>query len=198
MRSRAGFTLLEVMVAIVLTSLVALMAYGAARVSVEARGGLARHLRTVQEARAVREVLQDVLRNVRPPERPQDPKFILDAGRLSFAAAGAGPPFDADYDWLITVQPDSGGLQLVAKPIGRAPAAQLAFRLPGVTRWEVQVLAPGGSEWLPEWPTGSMMPRVVAVTLWNGPEQVGAPLQVALTPGSPTAVDEGYFEGYGD
>ena len=187
---RSGFTLLEVMVAIVLTSLVVLLAYAAAQVSFDARARLGANLRTLQGARAVRALLQDALRNARTPQRQGDAGFTLKDGRLSFVAAGGAPPLDPDYDWLVTLQPRSGGLDLSAAPIGHAPAAPapVAFRVPGVTRWEVQVLAPGASQWMAEWPATTVMPRAIAIGLWHDSEPLGPPLQVVLSPGGPHAL----------
>lgn len=178
----SGFTLLEVMVAIVLTSLVVLLAYGAAQVSYDARARLSAELRAVQGARAMRELLQDALRNARGPQRLGDPGFTLRAGRLSFVAAGGAPPFDPEFDWLITIEPRSDGLELVAMPVGRAPPAHVAFRVPGVTRWDVRVLPPAGSQWLEAWPWSGVMPRAVAIALWRDSVTVGLPLQMALSP----------------
>ena len=61
MTRASGFTLLEVMVAIVLTGLVVLLAYGAAQVSYDAHARLSAELRALQQARALRELLQDAL-----------------------------------------------------------------------------------------------------------------------------------------
>src|SRR2546427_3311866 len=99
----SGFTLLEVMVAIVLTGLVVFLAYGAAQVSYDAHARLSAELQALQEARALRELLQDALRTARAPQRPGDPLFTLHSGRLSFVTAGGGPPLDPDYDWLLTI-----------------------------------------------------------------------------------------------
>jgi hypothetical protein len=172
------------MVALMLTSLVALVAYAAAHLSLETRARLDEDLGTVQSTRIVREVLQDALRNTRTPQRPGDTTyaFALAGGRLTFVAAGAGPPFDPDYDWRITVQADSGMLELVGSPVGRAPAARVALRAPGVTRFDVQLLPPNGSEWVSEWPSRAVMPRAVTVTLLYQDAPVGPPLEVTLAP----------------
>src|SRR5438876_8765375 len=119
----AAFSLLEVMVAIVLTGLVVLLAYGAAQVSYDAHARLSAELRALQEARALRELLQDALRSARAPQRPGDSLFTLHSGRLSFVTAGGGPPLDPDYDWLLTIGPNADGLELSATPGGRVPAA---------------------------------------------------------------------------
>src|SRR2546428_375393 len=175
--SRAsGFTLLEVMLAIVLTSLIVLLAYGAAQVSYDAHARLTADLRALQQTRALRELLQDALRSARAPQRPGDPLFTLHAGRLSFVTAGGGPPLDPDYDWLLTIGVGSGGLELSAIPVGRAPAAVVTIRFPTVTRWDVQARAAGAAPWLEEWPATSVMPRAVAITLWHDAEPLGLPL----------------------
>jgi hypothetical protein len=170
------------MVALMLTSIVALLAYGAVHLSLETRDRMEQDLGSAQSARILREVLQDALRNARAPQRRGDTTFTLGKGRLSFVAAGAGPPFDPDYDWRITVQTDSSGLELVGTPVGRGPPARVAVHGPGITRCDVQVLAPGGSEWTTEWPPSTVMPRAIAVTLWHQDERVGPTLEVTLTP----------------
>jgi hypothetical protein len=170
------------MVALMLTGLVALVAYAAAHLSLETRARLDQDLARVQSTRILREVLQDALRNAPPPQRRGDTTFGLAGGRLMFVAAGAGPPFDPDYDWRITVEADSGGLEVVGSSVGRAPAARVALRVRGVTRCDVQVLPPDGSDWVSEWPPATGMPRAIAVTLLHQDAPVGPPLEVTLTP----------------
>src|SRR2546422_308133 len=180
----SGFTLLEVMLAIVLTGLVVLLAYGAAQVSYDAQARLRANIGALQEARALRELLQDALRGARAPQRPGDARFTLHAGRLSFVTAGGGPPFDPDYDWLVTIGPGEGGLEFSATPVGRAPATVVTFRVPSVTRWDVRALAPSQSLWLEEWPQTTLLPRAVAITMWHGSTQLGLPLQARLLAGA--------------
>jgi hypothetical protein len=170
------------MVALMLTGLVAVAAYAMAHLSLETRARLDEELGTVQRTRILREVLQDALRNARAPQRRGDTTFGLAGGRLTFIAAGAGPPFDPDYDWRITVDTDSGGLELVGTPVGRAPAARVALRVPGVTRCDVEVLTTDESKWVSEWPPTTAMPRAIAVTLLHQDAPVGPPLEVTLTP----------------
>src|SRR3989442_13080948 len=100
------------MLAIVLTGLVVLLAYGAAQVSYDAHARLSANLRALQQARALRELLQDALRSARAPQRPGDSPFTLHEGRLSFVTAGGGPPLDPGYDWLRTIE--AGGERLPA------------------------------------------------------------------------------------
>jgi prepilin-type N-terminal cleavage/methylation domain-containing protein len=179
---RRAFTLIEVMVAIVLTGLVALLAYSAAQVSYDARARMTGHLHDIQSARAVRALLVESLRNAKAPQRPGDPGFDLVNGRLSFVSAGGATPLDPDYDWRITVQPDARGLALTATPLGHAPAAQVAFRLPDVTRWDVQVLEPDGSQWRSDWTEQKVLPRAISIALWHNSVTAGTPIRVVLSP----------------
>jgi prepilin-type N-terminal cleavage/methylation domain-containing protein len=180
--ARAGFTLLEVIVALVLTSLVVMLAYGAARVSFDAKVRLSAERRALQGQRATRQLLGDAVRNLRPPQRPTDPPFELHDDRLSFVAAGGAPPLDPDYDWWITVGPTGNAVTLVARPLGHAPAQELSLVLPQVTRWQVRLLAPGNSlGWVQDWPAGKV-PRAVEMRFWNGSLPLGDPLLVSLVP----------------
>jgi prepilin-type N-terminal cleavage/methylation domain-containing protein len=179
----AGFTLLEVIVALILTSLVVMLAYGSARVSFDAKARLGAERRTLQGQRAARQMLADALRNVQPPLRPEDPSFELHGDRLSFVAAGGAPPLDPDYDWLISVGPADGRVAVVAKPLGNAPVQQVSFTLPQVTRWDVRVLVPGNTVgWLREWPAGSLLPKAVEMRFWSDSLPLGDPLLVTLVP----------------
>ena len=176
----AGFTLLEVMVAIVLTSVVALMAFASARVSVESSAVIQQNLRTVRSDRAARQTLLDLLHNVRPPRQRGDTSFALSGDTLTFAASGA-PPLDPEYDWLVAIHPGDSGLVVAARSLGRGPAARTELRLPRVTRWEVRVLPPRGREWRDQWVQAPVLPEAVGITLWSGEQPLGPPFTVRMS-----------------
>jgi prepilin-type N-terminal cleavage/methylation domain-containing protein len=175
-----GYTLLEILVAVVLTSLVALIAYGALHMSLGARERLGVAMADEQRSRVTRELLADVLRNMRTPQRQGDTTFTLGGDTLMVVAAGGGPPLDADCDWRVTITPDAGGLRFIATPVGRAPMAEVVFRLPGVTRMDVRVLAPTGSEWLDTWPASMVVPRAIAITFYNHGKRLDPPVRVVF------------------
>jgi prepilin-type N-terminal cleavage/methylation domain-containing protein len=183
-RAKSGFTLLEIMVAIVLTSIVVLVAYAMAQATFDARATLATHLRQTESARALRELLRDALRNARAPQRPGDPGVTLSQNNLSFVAAGGAAPLDPDYDWQITLSPTPRGLQFTAVPLGHAPATQVSFLVPDVTRWDVRLLAPQGADWLADWSEPKVMPRAVTISFWNGTRTAIAPLHLVLWTGA--------------
>ena len=186
----AGFTLLEVIVALVLTGVVVLLGYGAAQVSYDANARLKADLRALQKVRALQELLRTALLGARAPQRLGDPSFALHAGRLSFVTAGGGPPLDPEYDWLLTIGPGRDGLELSATPVGRAPAAVVTIRVPEVTRWDVRALAPNPPQWLEEWPATRAMPRAVTITMWHGSTPLGSPLQVRVLASAPLATGQ--------
>src|SRR3989475_8730639 len=165
-RRVSGFTLLEVLVAIVLTSIVALLAYAAAQVSFDARARLGAELSGLQGGRALREFLQDALRNAQSPQRPGDPGFTLQAGRLSFVTAGGGTPFDPGYDWLVTLGPSASGLEVVAVPLRPAPPLTAGLAPPPLTPGGGRGLAPGGSQWREGWGSGRGMAGAGAIRRW--------------------------------
>jgi prepilin-type N-terminal cleavage/methylation domain-containing protein len=177
---RRGFTLIEIMVALVLTSIVVMVAYAMAQATFDARARVGARLHQIESAHALRELLRDALRNARAPQHPGDPGMSLSNGRLSFVAAGGAAPLDPDYDWLVTITPSARGLEVVAVPLGHAPATQVSFRVSDVTRWDVQLLAPQGSHWLNAWSEPKLMPRAVAIAFWNGDTPASAPLHLVL------------------
>ena len=189
-RRVVGFTLLEVLVAIVLTSIVVVVAYAMAQAGIDARTHLTTQLRDVQSTRAAREILRDALRNA----RAQDPG---DSGRggvtlsndtLSFVAAGGATPLDPDYDWIFTIAPGPHGLMVSAVARGHAAPAVVHFAVPEVTRWDVRLLAPDGLTWRSAWNEPKLMPRAVVIAFWNGDRLSGLPLHVVLWPGPAPAI----------
>ena len=101
MNPRRGFTLLEILVSIVVTSVVALLVYGVADAAFTTRARLDERRLTLQAERAVRLILDEALRNARPALRAGDQTFVLDdardahgrpADRLTFVATGGFPP----------------------------------------------------------------------------------------------------------
>ena len=182
-RSEAGFTLLEVIVAVLLTSLVVILGFSAAKVSFDSGARLESNLRTLQSERAVRQMIGDALRNAQPPQQPLDQGFELRNDSLSFVAAAGTSPLDPDYDWLVTVEPAGNRVEFTARPLGHAPPVEVRFPLPQVTRWDVRVMTAGSTAgWLREWPGGTLMPRAVEMKFWNDSLPVGPPLLVTLVP----------------
>lgn len=177
---RAGFTLLEVMIALVLTGVVALMAFASAGVSAEASAMVQHRLAALRSERAARQWLLDLLHNVRPAREQGDTSLALAGDSLTFTAAGV-TPLDPERDWLVTIRPGPHGLALAARALGRGPAARVALPLGHFAGWQVRVLPPRGREWQPSWAPAPVLPAAVAITIWNDERAPRPPLVVRLS-----------------
>jgi prepilin-type N-terminal cleavage/methylation domain-containing protein len=174
---RGGFTLVELVVALVLAGVVALLVYGVAAAGADTQQRLRQRGLAVQQARAFRATLADALRNARPTLIRGDTAFNLEvrrdgAGRprdrIAFVTAGAFPPLTADADWAVTVEPSPQGVLLEAVPLGVAAPAPVLLRLPGVTGLDVRVLgASRPREWTKRWAFPSLVPPGVELTFWT-------------------------------
>ena len=192
-RARRGFTLLELLVAIVLAGVVALLVYGAAGAAAEVQERLGEQRGAVQSARAMRVAVGDALRNARPALAYGDTAFVLDdrtdesgrpADRLSFVAAGVLPPLTPDADWAVTIEPTPDGLVLAAVPLGFAEPRRVVARLAGVVGLDVRVLPPDrGQSWTDRWDQRAKLPRAVELTYWADTGALGVPLRLVLPAG---------------
>jgi prepilin-type N-terminal cleavage/methylation domain-containing protein len=191
--NRRGFTLLELMLAIVITSLVALLVYGTVQVGLDARERLAARLGEDQSRRAIRVILADALRNVRSPAGVDDSVFVLRTGTnragrpadtVSFLTGGSIPPLTSDSDWMVSLAASDSGVTMWARPVGVRLPARLVARLAGVPGLEVRVRRAGlDSSWTASWPGQGSLPGAVAITFWTDSVAVMPSLRTALPTG---------------
>lgn len=177
MTSRRGFTLLELLIAIVLAGVVALLVYGAAAVGTDTQERVLRARRELAANNAFRATLIDALRNAREASYQGEAVLELedrvDIGgrprdRLSFVTAGGGPPLTSDAEWAVTLEPAGNGLRLMAIATGVVRAPAVVLELPGVTGLEARVLTPGPfGEWVSSWGIYDPLPRAAGLTLWT-------------------------------
>jgi prepilin-type N-terminal cleavage/methylation domain-containing protein len=190
-RHRAqGFTLLELLLALVLTSVVALLVYGTVQAGLDTRDRLRATFEERQTARALRAILEDGLRNTRESSGPGDSVFILlrgngpkglPADRLRFVTGGGLPPLSSEADWIVTLEPTPDGLRLSVAPIGVVSSARSLALLPSITGLEVRVPAPtAAGEWTRGWSNPALVPRAVSITFISDSGAVAAPVRVAL------------------
>lgn len=186
---RRGFTLIEVLVAIVLAGVVALLVWSIAGAVADARERVQRVQAEVRGRAALRAVLEDALRHAVRPAGAGEPGLTLEDGtdpsglprdRLTFVTAGGLPPLTPDVQWLVVLEVTGGSLELRAVPRALAGGAGLTVRLPGVDALEVLALDDGG-RWTTAW-GGRDLPRAVAVAPRAGAADV-VTLAVALPAG---------------
>lgn len=190
MRS-SGFTLIELMLAIVVTGVVALLVYGAADAAIDTRSRLeARGLET-SARQAWRAVVEDALRNARPANAFDDSAFVVvDASdgrgrprdRLWFVTAGGLPPLTADSDWEVLLAPTPRGLSLVARPVGVTAPPRRLVAPEGVTGLDVRVLSvdPEAPGWVGTWQRPRLVPRAIELVYWTDDGPAGAPVRLTL------------------
>ncbi len=174
---RGGFTLLEVMVGIVISGIVALLVYGALAAATDTQARLSDQRRSTQVGRAWRATVEDALRNARPAHTPGEPAFVVESAfdaagrpvdRVHFVTAGGLPPLTPDTDWEVTIDPTPDGISFIAQPVG---VATTPLRVTGptlVTGLDVRVLSPVGQRaWTDEWRFPSRVPLGIELTYWT-------------------------------
>jgi len=186
---RSGFTLLELLVAIVVAGVVALLVYGIIGVALDTEARVTARRDVLQREIAFRAVLTDALRAVRQADRSEPETFVLeeDQGpdglprdRLSFVTAGGTPPLTGDADWHVTVEVTDEGLVLAAYPVGLAAPRVTVLRLPGVAGLDAEIVVPGRVQ--PRLP-GAMAPlpsppALLSLVFWNADGPIDAPMLV--------------------
>jgi prepilin-type N-terminal cleavage/methylation domain-containing protein len=188
--ARGGFTLLELLVAIVLAGVLALLVYGAAGAGFDTQERLAESRAATQSARAIHAVLTDALRNARPGARFGDTAFVIEDGRaaggrpadrLSFITSGATPPLTPDVDWRIVLESTGNRTTLTGSPLGMSDPPSVILPTPGISGLDVRVLPPGARR---RWAEGGIafteVPRAVEITWWSDTGVVGLPVRVVL------------------
>ncbi|MBE0590812.1 MAG: prepilin-type N-terminal cleavage/methylation domain-containing protein [Gemmatimonadales bacterium] len=185
-----GFTLLELLVAIVVAGVVALLVYGIVGVALDTESRVTARRDALQREIAFRAVLTEALRTVRQSDLAEPETFLLEDGEgpagqprdwLSFVTAGGTPPLTADADWHVMVEASDDGLTLAAYAEGLATPPVTVLRLPGVTGLDVEIVVPGRVQ--PRLP-GAMAPlpsppALVSIVFWDAAGPTGPPLLVA-------------------
>ena len=194
MKRRGGFTLLELLVALTLTGVVALLVYGVAAVALDTEERLEAQQLASRSERAWHAVVEDALRNVRANSdypratlaleqhfdamgRPQD--------RLEFITAGWTPPLTGDSDWSVRIESAGGHLVLTATPIGLNTPTPRVVEWPAATGLDVAAF--GGLQqptWVETWADRRILPLALELTYWTDAGSPGAPVVITLPAGS--------------
>jgi prepilin-type N-terminal cleavage/methylation domain-containing protein len=189
MMLRRAFTLMEVLVAIVLAGVVALLVYGIAGAAIDTQRRLVLERQSLQSARAIRAVLTDALRNARPATRFGESAFSVEAAadgagqpldRLSFVSAGGTPPFTSDVNWQVTVAASADGLVMTGTPVGLADPRAVSMSVPGITRLEIQTLRYGTTRWSADRGSFAQLPRAVRIVFHVDSGAVIPAIQVGI------------------
>jgi general secretion pathway protein J len=169
---RRAFTLLELLVAITVTGIVAVLAYGSAQAGFDTDQRLARVRETSEAEAQFRALVSDALRH--PVEATAVDEALLTlvdavdstgtpADRLRFLSRGIVPPLGTSTPWEVTLAPADDGLRFVARPLGDgAPPIRATLR--SVRGLDVRVLPRATEEWSPAWSSSGRMPAAVELS----------------------------------
>ena len=191
--SRKGFTLLELLIAIVLAGIVALLVYGAAAVGTDTQLRITEARRGIAANNAFRATLVDALRNARAASYRSEPLLELEdrvdpdglpRDRLSFITAGGGPPLTPDSEWAVTLESEGSSLRLLARAVGVVRAPTVVMSLPDATGLDVLLLTPGPfSEWVDYWGSYDPLPRAARLTFWSDSGNTAQEIVVGIPSG---------------
>jgi prepilin-type N-terminal cleavage/methylation domain-containing protein len=197
MMRRDGFTLLEVLVAISLTGIIALLVFGTAHAGFDTSERVQRHRDAATTEAIVRQLLVDALRHplagggsfmndtlFEIDDRVRDDGLPVDA--IRFVTRGITPPLGASPAWTVLLAPTDAGLHLRALPSSDDAAQPIDVVVTDIRGMSVHVLDRTlDAEWLAAWPFTGRAPAAVAIRFVRADgEQHGAPLIVhgALEP----------------
>lgn len=193
MKRSPGFTLLEVMVGLVITGVVALLVYGAIRTAADTQARLAAGRSTARAEMAWRAIITDAVRNVRASTDYGAPTLRVEsaqapdgrpADRLVLVTTASTPPLAGGTDWQVSVVPGPNDLIAEAIPLGRRGPARRIRGPTGLTGLDVQALGVGSVTWRDSWTTDGALPRALRITFWTNEGPSPQPLLVALPLGS--------------
>jgi general secretion pathway protein J len=186
-RSGRGFTLLEVMVALLVTSLVVLLAYATLSAATDTEARVARAHAVARHEAAARALLADALRHAVAEARRDGRTWALesdDAGstrRFSFVTRGVQVPHGASGRWFVTLYASARDIRLSAVSLDDA-SPTLETSLPGV-RFSVRCFDRAAGAWRDTWPDITRLPDAIDVTLSDSAGRaVGPPVVARLSP----------------
>ncbi|MBC7895495.1 MAG: type II secretion system protein [Cytophagaceae bacterium] len=168
-RRPRGFTLIEVVIALVITGLVVTLAYAAVQGGLDTRDRLARQREQREALITVRAMIRDALRHALPgvPGGPEVFSLVnrvttrgVSTDSVTFLTRGVSPPYGTSAAWRVTVNVDTAGLHFVAAPGSGAGGEMVMAVVPGVTGLDVQATGRGMvSSWRSDWSDPSVAPQ---------------------------------------
>lgn len=169
---RRGFTLIEVVIALVITGLVVTLAYAAVQGGLDTRDRLARQREQREALVTVRAMIRDALRHALPgvPGGPDVFSLVnrvttrgIATDSVTFLTRGVSTPYGTSTAWRVSVNVDTAGLHFVAVPGSTAAGDMVAAVVPGVTGLDVQATGRGMvSSWTSDWNDPSVAPQGAA------------------------------------
>ena len=199
MKMRRGFTLMEVMIALVITALVATLAASSLRAGMDVRERVQTHRVTTEaEARATAWI-GTMLRHAPAPSAVDEPLLRIapasfraageeNTDALTFLSQGVEAPIGSGQIWRVSLAVQNDGLHVTATPVNeRSNRIPLETVLPHVNGLLVEALdvrgGPGNTAvWRRDWPVLRTTPTALRITLSLKTGERREPLVFNLAP----------------
>lgn len=189
--TRRAFTLLEVMIALVITGVVVTLAYATTQAGFDVESRLDRHRDLGERDVALRAILTDALRHQVDGTRGGEAVFTVvdraaangaSADSLQLTTRGMVTPLGASAPWVVSVWRSGDTLQLAGHPLdGASDAVPVTARLTGVQQFDVQALGRGlAAAWRGDWPEPDVAPDAIALSVGRADS---APLSIVVRRG---------------
>jgi prepilin-type N-terminal cleavage/methylation domain-containing protein len=179
--TRKAFTLIEVMVALVVTGLVVSMAYATVQAGFETSERLASTQSGEERETVARAMLSRAIRHAVPGSLGGQPVFVLRnsplGDELVFRTRGVIEPNGASQAWDVELISDANGVRFSGRSIGDS-SLTFSTLLPRLQRIDVRVRGRDFRDgWFEEWPFVDRSPVAVMIALLDSNDRaIGAPL----------------------
>ncbi len=186
---RSGFTLLELMVALVISGLVALLAYSAITAGLDTLDRVETHRRETQQRALARPLISDALRHIADASENASTVFQITPGRgpgngsLVFLTRGIDAPLGASGLWRMTLSASQDGLSVDAVPLEDAARSEIRSMIPGVREMRVRFLPTQEDQlWVTNWEASRQHPYAVKIEMIDSLGRImDTPLVVATS-----------------
>ncbi|MBA2688468.1 MAG: prepilin-type N-terminal cleavage/methylation domain-containing protein [Gemmatimonadaceae bacterium] len=192
---RTGFTLLELLLAILVTGIVALVAYAAITAGLDTLDRVDAHRRETQSRALLRPLVSDALRHIAEAGADGAAVFEITPSEgtvrgetLAFLTRGVESPLGSSGLWKLNISTSASGLNVQADPLEDTSHPSITTVVPGVHEMRVRVLQTRQDRvWVTNWNSPRQHPYAIKIELVDSAGRViDAPLVVvtALERGS--------------
>lgn len=188
MKNRRGFTLVEVMIALLIGSVVVLLAYSTLRAGLDVQERVTTAREADETTTAMRAMLADALRHAMTADA-RDPRGLHTeadvSGRqtaFSFVSRGITAPLGGSAQWQLGLSADSVGVTLAATSLDSA-LTPLRLTSRSAHSFAVRFLARDDAEWRTDWNDPTRLPAAVEVRFLDiAGRETMAPLVARTSP----------------
>lgn len=170
---RSGFTLLELLLAILVTGIVALVAYAAITAGLDTLDRVDAHRRETQSRALFRPLVSDALRHIADAGAGGAAVFEITPSEgtvrgesLAFLTRGVESPLGSSALWKLRIFTSASGLNVHADPLEDVGHPAITTVVPGVHEMRVRVLQTRQDRvWVTNWNSPRQHPYAIKIEL---------------------------------